>query len=50
MDLKNTADRHTHPAEGCRSFVEESLEGRRLHHIHTAAVQVYRIDSAVAAT
>ena len=42
---------HKYLAEGCKSFVEGSLEeGRhRHHHIHMAAAQVDRSDSVVAA-
>ena len=42
---------HKYLAEDCKSFVEGSLEeGRRHHHhIHMAAAQVGRSDSAVAA-
>ena len=41
---------HKYLAEDCKSFVEGSLEeGHRHHHIHMAAAQVGRSDSAVAA-
>ena len=48
----NQCGGHKHLAEGCKSFVEGSLEeGRRHHHlhIHMAAAQVDRSDSAVVA-
>jgi hypothetical protein len=44
-------DGHKHLAEGCKSFVEGSLEEglHHHHHIHMAAAQVDRSDSAVVA-
>jgi hypothetical protein len=49
----NQCGGHKYLAEGCKGFVEESLEEgrhcRHHHHIHMAAAQVDRSDSAVVA-